>query len=988
MTFELWQLFGAGVAYLALLFLVAWLAEHGFVPERLARHPLTITLSLGVYATSWTYYGSVGFAHSAGYNFLTIYLGVTIAFLLAPVLLMPVLRLVREYQLTSIADLFAFRFPSPLTGLLVTLFMLVGILPYIALQIQAFTESMEVLTNRTAPTVVAFAFCATLIVFAILFGARHVTPREKHSGLVVAIAFESAVKLVALLAVGAFAVWGVFGGLGELQQWSARHPEAVRALYTPVESGPWLTLLVLAFSAAFLLPRQFHMAFTENPNPAGLRSASWLFPLYLLLLNLPIVPILWAGQALGTNTEPDFFVLGITLGEGHGLLPLATFIGGISASSAMMIVTTLALASMALNHCILPLRFMRRRPQTHLYLWVLWGKRALIALVIAAGYGFYRIIEHNQGLAQLGLISFVAVTQLLPGMVGVLFWRRATVTGFLAGLVGGAGVWFGLLILPLLGNAGALAGGTDLVALLAPGETNLWTASTFWSLTVNTALFAGGSLARRPGEAEIQAAQACADQRLMPLAGRVEASSPDDFEDQLARLIGPDAAGTEVGKALSELEMTRGERRPTELRLLRERIHRNLSGLVGPGLAQLIVDDRLQLKRRSHVALAEGIRFMEEQLADSRSRVRGLTAQLYSLQRYHRDVLQELPLGVCALDPDGEIVIWNAAMASVSGIAARDAAGTQPDALPEPWGPGLARFAAAADQHRFKEAFATADGERWCNLHKARIGRPAADGAANAGTVILVEDRTELETLEQELRHSERLASIGRLAAGVAHEIGNPLTGVASLAQNLHYDDSPERREQTAAAILEQTQRISTIVDSLLAFSHGGRRGPLARERVAVRPAVDEAMRLVALGRSEKHIAFTNQCPDGLAVTGDPQLLQQVLVNLLSNAADASEPGDPVTVRADTGGDDEVAVEVTDEGQGIDPKLAERVFDPFFTTKSVGDGTGLGLALIHSIVTEHGGHIALAPNRGAGTTVTLRLPAASTDAQANPESRA
>lgn len=986
MALELWQLFLVAVAYLGLLFLVAWLTEHGYIPESVTRHPLTITLSLGVYATSWTYYGSVGFAHSAGYNFLTIYLGVTIAFLLTPVLLMPILRLVREYQLTSVADLFAFRYPGPLTGLVVTLFMLLGILPYISLQIQAVTQSVEVLSDRSAPNLFALVFCVTLTLFAILFGARHVTPREKHSGLVVAIAFESAVKLISLLAVGAFAVWGVFGGLGELQDWTRAHPEALSALYEPVSSGPWLTLTLLAFCAAFLLPRQFHMAFTENSSPDGLRTASWMFPLFLLLLNLPIVPILWAGNALATPTDPDFYVLGITLGEGHGLLPLMTFIGGISAASAMMIVTTIALASMSLNHFILPLRFISRRPQTNLYRWVLWGKRVLIALIIAAGYGFYRVIVHNQGLVQLGLISFVAVAQLLPGLLGVLFWQRGTTAGFLAGLGGGALIWFGMLIVPLLVNSHILSGDIDLTAFLAPNGANLWQATTFWSLSVNAFAFVAVSLAMRPTEAETKAAEVCTEQRLMPLAGRVEAGSPGDFERHLSRLIGRDAARTEVRKALSELDMARDELRPAELRLLRERIHRNLSGLVGPALAQLIVDDRLQLKRRSHIALADGIRFMEDQLADSRSRLRGLTDQIQSLQRYHRDVLHELPLGVCALAPDDEIVIWNFAMEVVSGIAGRDAVGKRLKNLPAPWGPGLAHFVDGSDQHRFKEVFRVDDRERWCNLHKADIDHAPAGGQPGHGTVILVEDRTDIETLEAELRHSERLASIGRLAAGVAHEIGNPLTGITSLAQNLRYDDTAESREHTAAVILDQTRRISAIVESLLAFSHGGRPRPLACETVEIAPAIDEAIRLVGLGRTEKHIEFRNECPPGLAVNGDSQLLQQVFVNLLSNGADASEPGDPVTVRARGDGPDEIVLEVVDQGRGIEPDVAERVFDPFFTTKPVGEGTGLGLPLIHSIVAEHGGHISLAPGERRGTRVTVRLPAGGTPSQSLLES--
>jgi len=303
MTLELWQLFGVAVAYLAVLFLIAWLTERGFLPEGIARHPLTCALSLGVYATSWSFYGSVGFAHDAGFNFLTIYLGVTIAFLLAPVLLDPILRLVREYQLTSVADLFAFRYPGRLTGLVVTLFMLFGILPYLSLQIRALIQSVEVLTREPAHDFLALVFCAMLIVFSILFGARHISPREKHSGLVVAIAFESAVKLLALLAVGLFAVFGVFGGFGEMENWAARNPEALASLYEPITAGPWLSLTLLAFAAGFLLPRQFHMAFTENLDPQGLRTAGWLFPLFLLALNLPIIPILWARPSTRTSSS-------------------------------------------------------------------------------------------------------------------------------------------------------------------------------------------------------------------------------------------------------------------------------------------------------------------------------------------------------------------------------------------------------------------------------------------------------------------------------------------------------------------------------------------------------------------------------------------------------------------------------------------------------------------------------------------------------------
>ena len=274
MTVDLTTLFVAGICYLSVLFLVAYVTERGWIPGRLVSHPTTYILSIGVYATSWSYYGSVGFAEQNGFLFLAIYLGVTVAFMLTPLLLQPILKLTREFQLASLADLFAFRYRSQAAGVLVTLFMLVGALPYIALQIRAVTESLSVLSQEAPPSSIAMGFVVTLTVFAILFGARHISPREKHQGLVAAIAFESLVKLLALLAVGIFAIAGIFGGLDGLSGWLEANPEALDRLYAPMTDGPWSTLLFLSFAAAFLLPRQFHMIFTENMDPRALRTAT------------------------------------------------------------------------------------------------------------------------------------------------------------------------------------------------------------------------------------------------------------------------------------------------------------------------------------------------------------------------------------------------------------------------------------------------------------------------------------------------------------------------------------------------------------------------------------------------------------------------------------------------------------------------------------------------------------------------------------------
>ena len=987
MISEIGILYAVGVAYLALLFFVAHATDNRWLPDSLARHPLVHALALGVYATSWSFYGSVGFAQSQGYNFLTIYLGVTLAFVLTPILLSPLLQLVREHQLTSIADLFAFRYPSPWTGTLVTLFMLVGVLPYIALQIKAVAESVAIITQEAPPHLLALGFCATLSLFAILFGARHVTPREKHEGLVVAIAFESVIKLIALLAVGALALFGVFGGFGGLSEWLERNPQAVEALYAPVRDGPWFTFILLAFTAGFLLPRQFHMLFVENIEPRALKTAAWAFPAFLLLLNLPIPLILWAGSASALSTPPDYYVLGLAAEQGSRLLTLSTFIGGVSAASAMMIVTTLALAGMVMNHLILPAHFRQKTfPQDDLYNWLLWGRRTLIVVIIALGYGFYRVLEVHQGLVQIGLISFVAVTQFLPGLTGMLVWPRATTIGFIAGLSGGIAIWTLALIVPLLHQSGLPVTSFNLQDWVGAGDQDRWTFATFWSLSINGALFVAASLLTRPSVREITAAAAARPRDNISDAPPIvpEARSVGEFEERLAQAVGPQTARLELERALQDLGMSRATSRPDELGRLRERLERNLSGLIGAQLSRMIVDNRLQVAPPARRALADSLRFVEARLEHSNVRLQGLAAELDTLRRYHREVLNELPLGVCSLTPDGEILIWNTAMARISGISGEHAIGRRLAELDDPWQGVLSTFVEDDDNHLYKQQCKVSGRARWINLHKAAIDSGEFDTAAADGTVLLVEDLTELHALESELAHNDRLASIGRLAAGVAHEIGNPLTGIASLAQNLHFESDPVEQEAAIRLILVQTRRINDIVQSLITFSHAGNDPTATRQAVNLRECVDEAIHLVQLGPTGRGIECRNEVPPELTVHGHAQRLLQVFVNLLSNALQASESGTCVTIAArDVGSGIEVAVE--DQGHGIDPALIERIFEPFFTTKPPGQGTGLGLSVVYSIIEEHGGTVATSNRAEGGTRFELHLPTMAENAQHNEE---
>ncbi len=973
MTYELEVLFGASILYLLLLFFIAYATDSGLIPKRWVSHPLVYILSLGVYATSWSFYGSVGFAEREGFQFLTIYLGVTLTFLLTPLLLKPILQITRDYQLTSLADLFAFRYRSQVAGILVTLFMLVGSLPYIALQIRAVSESLQVLTQEATPQVIAMWFCGMLILFAMLFGARHISPREKHLGLVAAIAFESAVKLIAILAVGLFAVFGVFSGPGDLSRWLAENPEATASLYKPMQEGPWITLLFLSFAAAFLLPRQFHMAFTENLSPRFINSASWGFPLYLLLINLAIPPILWAGQHLNLGIDPDYYVLGIVITDKLSWLPVMTFLGGVSAASAMVIVTTLALSSMCLNHLLLPASY--PDPKVDLYRWLLWGRRLLIAMIISAGYGFYLLLEHNQGLVQLGLISFVAVAQFIPGIVGVLFWRRATHIGFIVGLLGGIAVWGMTLLIPLLERSGFITTGIDFPALRQISGLSYWEFTTFWSLALNSTLFVVASLMSTQSKGEQDAAQACRSGTPTQLFGVVSASSPDQFMEGLSGIIGNRTAEKEVNQALRDLNMSPQETKSSELRRLRERIERNLSGLVGPHMAHMIINQRLEMDSAAKTALADSMHYVEQKLAKSRSRLRGLSADLDNMRRYHQQILLDLPLGVCSVEADHSVVIWNLALETMSGVPSQQALGRELKSLPEPWGDLLEGFAVAQDSHIHHMETVLDGRPRWFNLHKATVleqDQSQSDKGSRTSLVMLLEDLTDMEILEAELAHTDRLASIGRLAAGVAHEIGNPVTGIHSLAQNLREERDPARVSESIEAILQQTKRISNIVKSLMNFSRSGNIG-IEKNHFLLHETVEEAIRLVQLTHKSKQIECVSNCPSDLEVTADRQRISQVLVNLLTNACDASQVGDRIEVNAFAQAND-VVIEILDHGKGIPAHLQEFIFEPFFTTKATGEGTGLGLSMSHKIVQEHHGSIMIDSEEGVGTSVEIRLP--------------
>ena len=968
MSFDLGLLVATSVIYLLALFGVAWITERGLLPQALLRHPAVYTLSLGVYASAWAFYGTVGLAYQYGYGFLTYYLGICGAFLLAPVLLNPILRITRTYQLSSLADLFAFRFRSTWAGTLTTLFMLIGVLPLLALQIQAVADSVQILTRDPTQHSIAFGFCILIILFAILFGARHISTREKHEGLVIAIAFESLVKLIAIGAIGLYALYGVFDGPASLELWLNNNQQALRTLHTPLQEGPWRTLLLVFFAAAIVMPHMYHMAFTENLNPRAMATASWGLPLFLLLMSLAVPPIMWAGLHLNVSTNPEYFTLGLGVAAGADWLTLLAYVGGLSAASGLIIVVTLALSGMVLNHLVLPVY--QPSADNNIYRWLRWTRRSLIAAIILASYGFYRLLGANQDLANLGIASFVATVQFLPGALSVLYWPQANRRGFIGGLIAGMTVWAVTLLLPLVTETSSL----QLFGISLSFDEDTWHVAAIASLAANIIVLTLVSLFTQRSSEERGAAEACSvDNVSRTQRMELVANSPQEFAQQLAKPLGNKTAQQEVEQALRDLKLPFDERRPYALRRLRDRLEANLSGLMGPAVAQEIIETFLPFKLGRDGYVTQDIHFIENRLEDYHSRLTGLAAELDALRRYHRQTLQDLPMGVCSLAKDNEVLMWNRAMQSLTGIVADSVIGSRLANLPAPWNELLERFVEDQSAHLHKQKLMVEGRTHWLNLHKAAIDEP---GNVGSGLVLLIEDQTETQMLEDELIHSERLASIGRLAAGVAHEIGNPITGIACLAQNLREEsDQPEFKEM-AEQVLEQTRRVSRIVQSMVNFAHVGSRHNNANEEVDLQACTGEAIHLLSLNRRGPEVIYVNLCDPEHLVSGDSQRLVQVLINLLGNARDASSNGDTITVstRED---EHRVLLLVEDQGSGIDREIMDRLFEPFFTTKEPGTGTGLGLALVYSIIEEHYGQITVdspvdqATMRGTRFTITL-----------------
>ncbi|MBF0248522.1 MAG: histidine kinase [Alphaproteobacteria bacterium] len=521
------------VAYLGMLFAIASFGDRRAEQGRsLTNNPYIYALSIAVFCTSWTFYGSVGLAARSGLDFLPIYLGPTLVFVVWPVVWVKIIRICKVNRITSIADFISSRFgKSSRLGGLVALIAVIGTTPYISLQLKSVATSFEIITGTVGADGwglgalgafgldTSFVIALALAVFSILFGTRHIDASEHHEGIVAAIAFESIVKLFAFLAVGFFVTFGIYDGFSDL--FHKARDAGLQKLFTVSDGGgyaDWVTMILLSMLAIICLPRQFYITAVENADENHLRKAVWLFPLYLLAINVFVLPIALGGHmAFGGTGNADMFVLTVPIHHGQETLALFAFIGGLSAATSMVIVAAIALSTMVCNNIVVPLLVNRRwvdlERQGDLTGLLLTIRRTAIVGVLILGYGYYRFASGSYSLVTIGLVSFAAAAQFAPAIIGGIFWKGASLKGAMPGLALGAAMWAYTLLLPSFAQSGWLPirfldYGPFGIEFLRPyalfGMEGFGTLShaLFWSMLVNIGAFVIVSLLDRQSTIE------------------------------------------------------------------------------------------------------------------------------------------------------------------------------------------------------------------------------------------------------------------------------------------------------------------------------------------------------------------------------------------------------------------------------------------------------------------------------------------------------
>jgi len=1018
-----WGVIAAAFGYIGLLFVVASYGDRLSPVQRGRAGALIYPLSLAIYCTSWTFFGSVGSATRTSIDFLAIYVGPILMIGFCTPLLRRVIGLAKAQNITSIADFIGARYgKSQAVAATVAAIAIIGSVPYIALQLKAVASSLETILSEDQafskiPIIGDMALIVTLAMaaFAVLFGTRHADATEHQHGLMLAVATESIVKLVAFLAAGAFVTFWMFSP-GELIERAMKSPEAVRAIEQTPSIGNFLTTTLLSFGAIMMLPRQFHVNVVENSSDAEVARARWLFPLYLLAINLFVIPIALAGLITFPfgAADSDMYVLALPIEADASLLSLGVFVGGLSAATAMVIVECVALSIMVSNDIVVPLALQReprsRAAGKNFGGFLLKARRIAIFAIMVMAYFYYRALGNTQ-LAAIGLLSFAAIAQLAPAFFGGLFWRRATARGAIGGMLVGFAVWTYTLFLPsFLDNstAGLLLlqhGPFGLEALrpqaLFGADLPPLLHGTLWSLSLNILAYVVLSLARQPSAIERLQARLFVPDTLAPITPTFRrwrtTVTVQDIQSTVAQYLGPDRARqafeTFAASHHAPLEPTA----PADIELLQHAEHL-IASSIGAASSRLVMS--LLLRKRT-VSAKAALKLLDDS---------------HAALHFNREILQtalnHVRQGIAVFDDDLQLICSNRQFSEILGltphllqigIPLREILESM-----EATGPSGVNDGADLIERRLKAY--TTEGrpylERLLDRHmvvEVRSNRmpdgglvitftdvtPSFEAAealerANATLEKRVRDRTEeLTRLNSELALAKSTAedasiSKTRFLAAASHDILQPLNAARLYVTSLVERQKGGEDSRLVENIDESLEAIEEILGALLDISR--------LDAGAMTPAIT-SFKMADLMRSLE-IEFAPSArakglkltfvPCSLPAESDRLMLRRLLQNFISNAIKYTPHGRVLVGCRRRGQSLQICVH--DTGVGIPVLKRGEIFKEFHRLEQgarIARGLGLGLSIVERLARVLKHRIAIDSNGHGGSVFSVTVPIAS-----------